>query len=46
MSNTQKQYKVTNSLGDKTFNRESDAYDYAIKIIKQTGIKSEIEEIK
>ena len=38
-------YTVTNLLGKRTFNRESDAYDYAIKIIKQAGIKSEIKEI-
>lgn len=35
---------VTNELGSRTFSREEDAYDYAIKIIRQTGLKSEIEE--
>jgi hypothetical protein len=33
---------VTNVLGSRTFRLENDAYDYAIRIIQQTGFKSKI----
>jgi hypothetical protein len=37
-----KMYQVANTLGVRLFRRETDAYDYAIKIIQQTGIESTI----
>lgn len=38
-------YIVKSSAGDRIFNREEDAYDYAIKLMRQACIKSEIKEI-
>lgn len=41
-----KMYEVTNALGVRRFSREGDAYDYAIRVIQQTGHKSEITQEK
>lgn len=35
-------YRATNDLGTRLFRREEDAYDWAIKVIQQTGIKTVI----
>ncbi len=35
-------YIVTNTLGIRQFRIEDDAYDYAIRVIAQTGIQSTI----
>lgn len=39
-------YQVTNQFGVKKFKRETDALDYAIRIIKQVGIKSKVEKLQ
>lgn len=40
-----RQFKVENELGEKRFSREEDAYDYAIMVLTQCGVRSEISKV-